>query len=381
MDRPTHLHPVDEKTLTAKAMAFSVLLKHEHRWSKEEPGALLRLEESIRAAGVLQGASTASVGLPVFLKEHRDYIRSTVAPLVAKPSALLDPLLDDLDGVGRNFVPLSKQAERWLANIQTVGNEYLKRHATRKVKLPRIHLYHEANPSNCALRGLGGVTHEENGERIIWLSYDPERFGRDTYFSIPYVLSHEFWCHAISRLPLKKGADRTSVFGADPANAFEEGWMDYIQLGIFQRELSRIVATDLVHFDDHAESFHHERNRQPGNQFVHLGVMAAKRFEALLDQHEREWGLSDSTSTFLQASLDLNLLPDHEDAKSDLVVELAGHLGVSAPEEGTRLALARDRDRLLEAKRRALAAGIKRALSKGNLDPVDFIKLLKIKPI
>jgi hypothetical protein len=384
MDRPTKLHPVDEKTLTAKAVAFRVLSRHQFNWDKELD-ALGKLKESIVAAGTLHKAEHANVGVPGFLREHFAYIETSVSPLLAKKSPLLGAYLSDLSEAHKRWISIAAEAEQWLRNIEALGTDYLKRYTMRKVKFPKTRLYQQVSADDCALRGLGGLTLEENAERIIWLFYDAQTFHLASYFSIPYVLSHEFWCHALSRLDSAETTKKRTeeIFGTDPSNTFEEGWMDYVHIEILLREMPRIIGSELdeTYFDDHSRTSHESRTNKPGTIAAHHGYLVARRFHSFLEQNRNRLKIQDPWEVFLQLSLDLNLLPGDPDPKSYSVAELGNRLGISALGEKARASVSRKMAQSLLAKHEALAKTLLSILTPAGIPAEKFLKLMQTKPL
>ena len=78
---------------------------------------------------------------------------------------------------------------------------------------------------------VSAVTHSTTGggrQITIYLKSDSLDF--ESYFKIPSLLSHEFWCHALANLAnLTPGQERSTWRGCDPQNPWEEGWMDFVQ--------------------------------------------------------------------------------------------------------------------------------------------------------
>jgi len=392
MSIPPVLHPFDEHVLTAKAMAFSVLEQHAQFWTDEHLPLLAELEAAIGTAELLRTAARENVALTTFLKDYVGSIDTRVRPLVKKSPELFDAYLDNLQGAQSDWSPITQQADRWFDRLKIIGADYLQRFTTEKTKMPPIRLEQKVSPQHCTLRGLGGVTDEDKSGRIITLFYDREAFGKHSFPSIPYILSHEFWCHGLSRLVAEETRnespprvnneeDSDMPFGTDPANGFEEGWMDFVQLKILERELHRF--TDIPQFEalfhSHSTSCQSERNSQHGNAVVRHGVTVAERFYSFLEQSFDSLTVAELDAAFLGTSLDLNLLSSHLSDKPGLVIDLGYKLGVSAARERIRAGLNRDGDVALVSRRAQLRLDLAAIRTSSGFPPHALLKLLKIK--
>jgi hypothetical protein len=389
---PSPLHPFDEHVLTAKAMAFSVLARHSHLWIDEHLPLLADLETAIRKAESLRKVARENVALSTFLKVYVGSIEAEVGPLVKKNPQLFEGYLADLQGIQTDWPPISQQVARWFDNLRIIGADYLERSTTEKPKLPPIRLQQRVNPEDCTLRGLGAVTNEDGGGRIITLFYDREAFGKESFLSIPYMLSHEFWCHGLSRLTAKKMAkgerqneDDEEIsegpFGTDPANGFEEGWMDFVQLEILGKELHLFIGMPPFEalFHSHSASCQFERNAQKGNAVIRHGVTVADRFYRFLEQAFENLSVKELKSVFLQTSLDLNLLPHRLSDKPDLVINLGHQLGVSAAGERVRPAVVRDRDLAILSMHDQLRLDLSAMLTQTGFPANELLNLFKLK--
>jgi hypothetical protein len=391
MATPSPLHPFDEHVLTAKAMAFSVLARHAHFWTDEHRPLLVQLETAIGRAELLRSAARENVALPTFLKDYIKDIEKNFGPLVKKNPELFQRYLNELRRVQKNWPPIAQQVQKWFDNLKIIGADYLNRLSTEKPKLPPIRLEQAVSPADCTLRGLGGVTDEDKDGRFIKLFYDREAFGKESFLSIPYVLCHEFWCHGMSRLVARKTKGDPHAeeceeeddvpFGTDPANGFEEGWMDFVQLEILGRELERFLGMPqfAALFHKHSASCQTERNEQDGNAVVLQGVMVAEWFYDFLERTFENLTARELESVFLQTSLDLNLLSHHLNDKPELVINLGYKLGVSASREYVPPAAMRDRDLAVYSRREQLRLELSAMMTPTGIPVYEFLKLLKTK--
>jgi len=377
MFRPTEIHLVDEKTLTAKALAYDVLARQEPNWLSERPDAVKNLEQSIGGLSALAGASDAKVTLSKFLEQGIAHIESSLGLVIGRSSRLLVDYVGEMDRSLKTWPPLSKQSQAWLRSIHALGVRYLDQHTLKKEAAPRPNLFQDVKPEVCRLGALAGVTEEEHAQRIIWIYYHPEEFKLESYFALPYVVSHEFWCHVLSRLPPGRGG---GTFGCSSRHFFEEGWMDHVQLEILKREMVPILGgyERAGTFEWHCEAFHHLRNNRSGYRPVLHGVQVARQFQAFLHQYRDELGIGDADVAFFQVSLDLNLLCDLDSAKSRLVIEVGDRLLTSGPREKERPSTARQLAKQIPSRRDEFLKQVKKVTSGGHIDPNGLLKVLKI---
>jgi len=394
MSVPSSLHPFDEHVLTAKAMAFSVLARHAHLWIDEDLPLLFELETTIGKAELVRKVARDNVALPTFLESYVEHIESSVMPLVKKGSKLFELYLADLQNIQSDWPPICRQVDRWFDNLKIIGADYLERFTTEKPKLPPIRLEQRVSAQDCTLRGLGGDTNKDDDGcgRIITLFYDREAFGKESFLSIPYMLSHEFWCHGLCRLVSQKTGngeraeeddevESDETFGTNPADGFEEGWMDFVQLEILGKELHRFI--DMTAFEalihSHSAACQFERIAQKRNAVVRHGVAVADRFYAFLEQSFENLSAKDLHSAFLQTSLDLNILSLRTSGKPELVINLGHKLGVSAAGERLRSEVLHDRDLVILSMHEQLQQDLSALLTPTGLPASKLFKLLKIK--
>jgi hypothetical protein len=383
MFRPTKLTLTDEKILTAKALAFDVFVLHERVWLTDHAEAVERLEQFIDGFGSLAVASDSTVDLEEFLNHGIAFIETSLGPVLGDDSPLLAAYVSHLKQSRKKWCPISTQAEQWLGSMLELGRKYLDQCSRREVTVPKVRLYSDMQEKSSPLQGLGGKTDEEGGERVIWIFYFPPHFRLESYFSIPYVLSHELWCHVLSGLASGGGRTKgkSEIFGCSPRNIFEEGWMDYVQFKILEKEMETVLGESgrIAAFQDRSEAFHQLRNSRAGYRPVRYGALAARQFHGFLELYAEQLKVSDPDALFFQISIDLNLLQGLTDAKCDLVVELGRVLGVFAPEERGRASIERNWIKQIEGKRGLLANEIGKALKNGHLSPAEFFKILRIK--
>jgi hypothetical protein len=392
MPIPSPLHPFDEHVVTAKAMAFSVLARHEQFWTDEQLPLLAELETTIGRAELLRKVARENVALQTFLEDFVANIESSVGPLVKKSPQPFDAYLSELQSVRNDWPPIAQQVQRWFDNLKAIGTDYLERFTTEKPKLPPIRLEQSASPEHCTLRGIGGVTDEDGDGRCITLFYDRETFGKESFLSIPYVLSHEFWCHGLSRLVSKKTGteeqreedeegESDELFGTDPSNGFEEGWMDFVQLEILGTELRRFIGMPPFEalFHSRSASCQSERNSKKGNAVISHGVTVADRFYTFLEQSFDDLTARELKSVFLRTSLDLNLLSHRLSDKPGLVINLGHKLGVSAANERARPSVMRDRDLAILSMREQLRLDLSVLFVQTGFPAYDLLKLLKLR--
>jgi hypothetical protein len=213
---------------------------------------------------------------------------------------------------------------------------------------------------------MGGRTNQIRLDmRDITLVFDLNNFDPMSLFSVPWVLSHEFWCHCLADL----GAQQKG--GCDPTAAFEEGWMDCVQDTIIRVEIQNIYGNaNLVRLIDYWEKYIVQRKgKLSGNAM--WGFEVAEHFMELLVQKLNDLN---PISLFCQLSLDLNALQLDQDVKGSFVDEVARRLKITAPLFGGKALEA-----VVVEQRRILAENLRLAIVGGKCDVMYLFKLLKIK--
>ncbi len=379
----TDLHPRDEKVLTAKALAYEVLAQREQSLRKEGEDRFTEVDLSVRSIENLPGAGAAHVSLDRFLDEALEYLERRLTPVFKKP-APVKAYLTQLQQTFKSPVRITTQCEQWLDALHGVGQHYLNEYSLSPSAIPKMQLRQDVDQT-CRLRGLSGKTEEEDDQRTIWVYYATKEFRLESYFAIPYILSHEFWCHGLSKRCSgeKNPSDQTTVFGCSPKDAFEEGWMDYVQHEILLAEISKIVGGYRLApvFARHCTACYEDRNDRVHRNDLYYGTLVADYFLRFLEQLSAVVRGIDARHLFYQFSLDLNALDCSSDAKGEVLDELARRLGVQASDEEIRPSVALDYDRRIAGSRKQLAAEVQSMISGGGIRPDSFFKLLKIKPV
>lgn len=91
---------------------------------------------------------------------------------------------------------------------------------------------------------LSAKTLPESGKRIVVLAISPASFSSANYFSLPYILSHEFWCHVTAShiQPATNALPPYIWTGASPNDKWEEGWMDFVQRELLRASLDHLIG-------------------------------------------------------------------------------------------------------------------------------------------
>jgi hypothetical protein len=377
------LHPRDEKVLTAKAIAYEALAGREQSLRREGEDRFQEVDSSIGSIETLKRAGLAHISLDKFLQDAVDYLDARLTPTFEDPAAL-KAYIAHLKLVIRKPVSLTKQCQKWFAEMQTIGERYLKQYSLSLDTLPKMQLGLEVY-RDCRLRGLSGKTDEKDGERVICVYYATKKFSFESYFAIPYILSHEFWCHGLSKRcsGQRNLAEEKLAFGCSPRDAFEEGWMDSVQHRILLAEMERILGSSrlLPHFERHCTACYTERNDRATRSGLYYGTLVADYFWNFLEQWAIELGNVDARHLFFQLSLDINALDYPAEAKGELVDVLARRLGAQDPEEELRPSVIANFDRKIAASKKQLAADLKPLISGSSIRPDNLFKVLKISVI
>ena len=150
-------------------------------------------------------------------------------------------------------------------------------------------------------------------QTIVELELMPRKLDAETIAALPYVLVHEFVCHAL------QGPWSHDRISSDESSQFSEGWMDHVAFRILKRVLwSREVASRLdvrlskVHVEAAALAVH--KSRAEWKPLSEIDLSWAGRHLGIVTAHavvESLFGLTDSEERaldlFVAASIRLNV--------------------------------------------------------------------------
>jgi hypothetical protein len=151
---------------------------------------------------------------------------------------------------------------------------------------------------------------------IVGLSLKRQAFDWPTFCQVPYVLMHEFLCHAFQGLLASPDASApTKREGADETCPWTEGWMDRFAAYLAKRWIGQARGSEWFRFREdrargHIEDIHKGRYEEsPSLKGLPLlrRRAAARTFDALQRGFAGHGRQSVATSAMLRFSLRLNL--------------------------------------------------------------------------
>lgn len=299
--------PSDEKSVGFKVIACRAITQSAALFEDKDGG-----EQNDARANVIKHADT----LAVQAAKSSESLEATLDALVKSLSTYafsILPLASDENKQAFDEFLLSEVANHRGISVQlSLWKNRVKEIAVSLYPLlgslipgPRIELI--ASPGQDF--PVGAKTSSTPEGRAITITIDTKKFGSENYFALPYLLSHEFWCHVLanhvpdSRLSLKCWA------GCSPNNLWEEGWMDYLQSEFLRYHLAEIVGEEpsviLGSFSRACASYGNERLSQQNGLQKSTGADDAAmflRFAYANYGFERAWNL------FLGMSVSVSLL-------------------------------------------------------------------------
>ena len=378
---------IDEKVLTAKRLAFRNLVRLGFRlFARDDHSELSGLREDCiqqvaRISGLQQTQENA-VSLAQFLASLPEYF-GKVLPDVFPPEkkATLESFLAHVALETKECISIVEDCNSWLLALRNLGADYLGRIVDVPVSMPATALSFDVDDKSM-LDGAGAVTKQANGTpgRLIELCFNPVDFSFASYYSTLCVLSHEFWCHALSRIRVHQEISpmpAQEVWGCDPTDLWEEGWMDFVQSLILQSELDAIVGDPLhvAAFVENCPRFAIARNDPSRGQARSFGYRTALHFHRFLQQHFRE---ADHFACLVRLSLEFNTIDCARDIKQDFVDAMSECFDLDPILTGTAESIREYQQALVDQQTRLHSMLAKSGAGTSRIDVILLLKLLKI---
>lgn len=314
------LTPRDDALLTAKAIAFRTLSSLEKllfvssEGSEDHParGTVLSAVSGFTSFKELQ---KPLISTPEFLSSVREHLVGTIAKTCDNGRVVSDIFAHAFISEAERYISIVAEIQRWMHDLTSFAMRYF---TGFEISIPTTMLQLRIDPYlNVA---IGGVTVPTASGREISLVINPTLFSISDYFSLPCVLSHEFWCHALSSIVIGRATDPGEEWaGCRPNDIWEEGWMDFVQGETLISELSTFVSDSPAlqfHFSRHSKAELSTR-QSPGNSILLArGAGAAEALLRVLRQYYHKTGGDD---LFLQLSVGLNALRCPEQFKVGFV--------------------------------------------------------------
>jgi hypothetical protein len=374
--------PEEDWALTAKAAAYRAFALHEVELFAsgvgEEPAA------KVETLKLIQGIHALKLETPdgeAFFGEVGDHLSSSLKRLFSPDSLALNYFLDSFRSETQKFGSIRDEINSWLTALLTVSNTYF---TTADLIRPVLKLKCEIDRD--LKLGVSGKTEPNSGnlkeaDRHIVLIFNPAAFDHESYFAIPYVLSHEFWCHGLSRWVRVQGPAADGWTGCSPLDSWEEGWMDYVQFQILKNQVTQVLPNPasleslMVRYGNL-----YAVERYAGDELILRGngYQAADSFHRFLNCREKYLGIDLTSSSadelFTLLSLDLNSIECDAKIKQSFVKWVWAFLNPSQSEHWRRS------DASLVAQRTALQQILADNINESLVKPkrLNVLKLLSL---
>jgi len=294
----TDLSPRDRKILYAQAHAYAAFAAHEHSLCSNSGG---ENKDSLKAAiladiaGLHQWHINNAESPDEFIAGFPRKLASSLEPKIGTGNSVA-AFLSTMQGNIASGRTLAILMDQWLEKTVALGERYFKQYlANRKIVPPEVGIALKIDES--LMTPPEGQTINLDGNpstRNIFVTLNTTRFALETFFSIPSLIFHEYWCHCLSDIGQPKS-------GCDPTAEFEEGWMHYVQSRIFDRELGSVLPLDpnVGVFENEGNAYTAARSKTSAARL--LGFRTAAEFRRLL------WTVNaDADTLLIQLSIDLN---------------------------------------------------------------------------
>jgi len=349
METVDHLHPHDLKILTAKAVCFRTVVRLEEKLFTNDQGSeslaiRSRVLSILSDLELFAAAKIKDSEIASFLEDLAKTLEYLLGLYIENP-LIRDEFIRTFRDEATSYRSIRQDLESWLQAMLQYARHYFE---DSPCSLPNIQLVLGApelrDPPQT--ESLSAVTHWTESGRQITLFLRSDSMDFESFFQIPYLLSHEFWCHALSNICEGiEGSVPVPWRGCDPQDAWEEGWMDHVQRLI-------LLASDFPMPPHHLPclvsplyraSSQYEHARSDPSNGIHrsYGWSAAVLSASFFRQY---FAAFKPDELLLDFSVKLNILKCLPERKGKALAFFKNHL--SPPEFGNDDALSSDRNML-----------------------------------
>jgi len=339
--REEHLDLCRRKSLSARIAFIQAALPHELRFQLSADGQTLlqQIKTSVELYSNQQvNKPSNETNLSSFLDELSEYVERVASPWgnTALKQVLLDNLRTEItrirceqcspskicnghDELDTEIVENNGQCIIYFRALYDIALrstiEAYKKYATLfSDPLPKVIFStgftnakpHDA-PVECYVSGTTTYIEENAPYTRVKLICQPQKFCRNCFFTVPYVLFHECIAHAFRAA--KPTADKRGY--SEPDDPFDEGWMDFCAYLVFERNKEAFAENFCTEYLRHGRDFHESRSdfyhaqRSVHSVQVALGMQAAQKTLEFLSRLPES--ANDPVGNFLRLSFDFNL--------------------------------------------------------------------------
>lgn len=367
------LPPRETKILTAKALVWRALANHERELIGRNEELRQSFHEAVSSIRAWPTLGEKEIMLPEFLSSFLSHMRASLAKFF-KPDDqyLLERFLGHLEELIKTGRCLLDESHLWKQRLEVLAQPYLA-DCCAGVSVPSVRLLFDTLKDSSPLEIEGKFDSDELGHRRIHILFNVNRFASGGYFSIPSVLSHEFWCHCLTNLGSAPDQGIKASGNCEPWHPFEEGWMDHVQHRLLEMHIHSMVDEEyLSMFRLHGEAHKNYRVQSSRNRF--LGAVAAMDFEHFLERH-----LPDQPSLFLRISISLNASHHPLSLKEKFVDRVAELLHSGMGFDCVSSSVAERNDEKLIANHEALLRAVQESISGEDFQWSVLFNVLNIR--
>ncbi|HKD82588.1 MAG TPA: hypothetical protein VKH81_23055 [Candidatus Angelobacter sp.] len=387
-ERIYELNPQEELALTAQAAAYRAFAHHEVQLFAGRPGVedLPARQQVLKAIGSLYAVRLPDTDRAAFIAQVAEHLGASLKNFFDPQKSALNYFLTTYKNEALKFSSIGTEVESWLAKFNKVAAGYFGP-ATIEREFPKLRLLFEIDERlKLGVSGRTELNTEDikSADRNIVIRFNPAQFNAESYFAIPYVLSHEYWCHGLSRWRHGSEGRMVDWTGCSPLDSWEEGWMDFVQFQLLQRVLENS--------DNDAA--------MDGQVFKHCSAAAVARYagdEKVLrgKGYQGAWALLRFLKTrvaqlmmrlnsmppdelFLALALDLNALYIDARIKRNFVLWIAGYLSQAPVTLGPPTSLSDQDQRLVAGRLRLTEIFVRNLQESAPGTKLNVVKLLSL---
>jgi hypothetical protein len=329
---PVELHSTDIKALTAKAVLYRTILRYEADKSHARLRDRKNLLSTLVSTTQLFPMDDNQVEIPQILELFSHTLEVLLKASIYRD--LADDIVTAFREEAKDYGSIKEELDSWLKAMLTYSDRYLEPSLSGQ---PYLLL---GAPEYCKpplSLTISGVTHSVASGRRITIFLQPRPLDSDTYFEIPGLISHEFWCHSLGNTSeMPTGAAPWN--GCDPDDSWEEGWMDFVQNMIIRAcdfpYPPRCPPWLIPAFEQASTRYAFSRANPANGVERSRGWAAALHAQRFLRQR-----FADGDDIFIDVSLKVNAISGISAKKRSLVELFFGYLAFPVQDQSVQASL------------------------------------------
>jgi hypothetical protein len=238
MSTPYRWTTIDEKMLDVKVAAYRAVTLSGTVFTKDGGESLRDLENLKNFIHSLVALASSSEESPeVFMKWVKQGITDAICRYCQDhPHASI--AIQAFDSQTNDYPGLRLELQAWLERLRSFVASGPYKYVGWQ---PDVDL---ELAIDTRLKEPMGATTASDEARKMTISVNPKSFSEEHYYFLPYILSHEFWCHALSSHQSDQRLPATGQWkGCSQNDSWEEGWMDYVQAEMLEHDMEEIIGS------------------------------------------------------------------------------------------------------------------------------------------